>query len=119
MKSFFQVLALFAFALLCLQPKTAFAASSASQRHILDLGCQGTYCYVTFDGAPVDGLPGATCAAASNELRFDAATASGKLMYSSLLTAFVSSKLVDVYVDHCLDGVWNGVFMTITYFHLH
>lgn len=97
----------------------AYAAGGGG-RHVVDLGCQGVYCFVTFDGANMDGIPGTTCAAGSGtEFRFNASTPDGKLIYTSMLTASVTGKIVDIYADHCLADAWGGVYVTITYFHVH
>jgi len=65
------------------------------------------------------GIPGASCSGGTNEFRFDASTTAGKLIYTSMLMAPATGKVVDIYADHCLDGAWGGAYMTITYFHVH
>ena len=92
-------------------------AGSISGRHVVDLGCQGVNCYVTFDGDAAPGLAGSSCAANSSEFRWDGTTAAGKLLYSSLLTAFVATKVVSVYYSSCYSG-YGGTYLTIEYFHI-
>jgi len=98
-------------------PTSARADGSTGFRHIVDIGCEGASCFVTFDGAPFPGLAGTTCAAPTLEFRWDASTPGGKLAYGSFLAAYTSGKSVSVYYSTCF-GPWNGVYPTIGYFHI-
>jgi len=98
-------------------PLAANADGAVSGRHVTDIGCEGATCFVTVDGAPATGLAGTTCAVNANEFRWDGTTPAGKLIYTSLLTAYATGKAVMFYYNACYSG-YNGVYLTIEYFHV-
>ncbi len=92
-------------------------ADSITGRHVTDIGCEQANCYFTFDGAAANGLAGTTCPAAANEFRWDGTTAAGKLIYASLMSAYLTGKTVMVFYNACY-GAYGGTYLTIEYFHI-
>ncbi|MCS4296863.1 MULTISPECIES: hypothetical protein [Acinetobacter] len=93
-----------------------YAAENITCRKITSIGCHhvdGT-CYASLSGEPFGNT--LSCPYKNvNQFRFDASTTNGKRTYASLYAAYLSKKLVDVYLDGCSsDGrpsiVWFHIY---------
>ncbi|MEN8283476.1 hypothetical protein [Acinetobacter gerneri] len=91
-----------------------FAAENVVGRKIVDIGCHVDtgVCYVALSGEAF-GKNEKCTVSPSNEFRFDASTVNGKRTYASLYGAFLSKKLVDVYISGCYVG-----FLTLAFYHV-
>ncbi|MBJ8442779.1 hypothetical protein [Acinetobacter bereziniae] len=92
-----------------------YAGENVLNRKILDIGCHMTdgTCYVTLTGEPFgayENCPSKT----TNTFRFNSSSIHGRRAYASFYGAFLSKKIVDVYIDGC----YETGSPTITYYHV-
>lgn len=90
------------------------AAENITSRKIIDIGCHVNteVCFVTLSGEQFG--KSENCAQPSNEFRFNGSTMNGRRAYASLYAAFLSKKLVDIYISGCYSG-----FLTLNFYHIH
>jgi hypothetical protein len=92
------------------------AGENTGARSIVDMGCDNvdSICYIDIAGAPV----GTSLGCSSNYIEWDSINdPNGKNTLATLLAAFASGKLVNVYVNSCLAA--RPSYPTIWYFNVY
>lgn len=102
--------------LLVLTSTQLFADGDISNRKIINIGCHhvDAICYVTLSGEPFGN--NLNCAYKNiNQFRFEANNVNGRRTYASLYAAYLSKKLVSVYLEGCSpDGRPSISYYSIT-----